>query len=644
MDQYYYQQSQQGRQGQKQGQSAQQNNQQWYQGQQQGDASHGQQYQHYDAAAYQAYYDQYQHYYAQQQAPVDSAAFTALASALPPSYSTPLPPAKVTKPNAPSSTTIRSKDDPLAQIQAQYRSSTQLGAAAASSVTAALFKSSSTTASSVSGTTDSTPHLYTPVNTPSAIASTNDKKRKNESSSSSTMMDTDWYSSYKAPSAQERKAALSATPSIRTPLPPKPQVTMNNNPRNNRNQNQRGGKQQGSHNNRQDHKQSKQNIQTTDTASTTEQDDSADSGFHCDACDVTFHEEAKLKVHIVAHRSCPDCAYKASPSLVSEHRKLTHGANSKDNESETATAGGGTTKSSSLSEAQATGSSRPVSSSSLSSARPAAASKPSIKPELLHPLTPTLNTPEDIAAWIALRRKQWPTESNIQKKEQERQEMIAKGQIVDTPAKGKFDNKNKNKNQKQMTWKQRQEEARAQKKAKLEENAAGTTSESTTSTSTDVIMTEPSTSATEPKESNGEGNEGDEDEDMDPVQDAITSKDPSAMGKVLLPTERAQRPKRACRYFLKGTCHKGDKCTWSHDVALAAKVQKSVQASVKTEVFRTRPSLLQMLLSGEIKQEKNVLLEAMRYIVDSNFFERQEPTGSLVQEIDEGTTVDTSVM
>lgn len=42
--------------------------------------------------------------------------------------------------------------------------------------------------------------------------------------------------------------------------------------------------------------------------------------------------------------------------------------------------------------------------------------KQAVDNDLLHPLAPTLNTPEDIAAWIAQRRKAWPTESNIQKK------------------------------------------------------------------------------------------------------------------------------------------------------------------------------------------------------------------------------------
>ncbi|GJJ72467.1 nuclear fragile X mental retardation-interacting protein 1 [Entomortierella parvispora] len=615
MDQYYQQQGQKGRQGQQpQGQQAGQGpqGQQWqYQQQHPGYAQqyYGQQLQQYpqqyNAAAHQAYYDQYQQYYAQQQyqqhqpqahaGATSNATLAALASALPPSYDTPLPTAR-SKPG--SSSANQASNNPLAQIQAQYQSSMQLGAAAASAATAALFKSgfatqTDTTSASGSAASTTLPGIATsdPV--------LNDKKRKIDPGASSVETDTDWYSTYKTPSAQERKAALSATPSHRPALPPKPQVTMNG-PKNNRNQ--RGGK-QGNHCGRQE-KQTK----------TAEVQEDSDSGFHCDACDVTFHEEAKLKVHIAAHRSCPDCAYKASPSLVREHQKLTHGAQKDEDETEGSTA--------------ATAVARKLDPAPARQGPLGGKKQQMSSQNLIHPLAPKLNTPEDIAAWIAQRRKQWPTETNIQKKEQERQEMIAKGQIVEDPTKGKnaFDKKGKgnNNSNKKLSWKQRQEEARAQKRIKME---AGETAEGAVPSTVDGSIVP----ALGPSEI-GDGEE-DDDEDMDPEKDAITSKDPTVMGKVLLPTERATRPKRACRYFLKGTCHKGDKCSWSHDAALAAKVQKSVQASVKTEVFRTRSSLLQMLLSGEIKQEKNVLLEAIRFIVDNNFFEKEEPTGALVQEL-----------
>jgi hypothetical protein len=178
-----------------------------------------------------------------------------------------------------------------------------------------------------------------------------------------------------------------------------------NGPRNNRNTNQRGGKQGNKNNNNRQREQSKQ---TETMTSGEQQEDESNSGFHCDACDVTFHEEAKLKVHIAAHRSCPDCAYKASPSLVREHQKLTHGSGKDEGEVEVSTSS--TSTSTSISNSASTPGSKPA-------RPPNAGTKATIaNNNMIHPLAPKLNTPEDIAAWIAQRRKQWPTETNIQKK------------------------------------------------------------------------------------------------------------------------------------------------------------------------------------------------------------------------------------
>ncbi|KAG0352479.1 nuclear fragile X mental retardation protein interacting protein 1 [Gamsiella multidivaricata] len=243
---------------------------------------------------------------------------------------------------------------------------------------------------------------------------------------------------------------------------------------------------------------------------------------------------------------------------------------------------------------------------------------------MLHPLTPVLNTPEDIAAWIAQRRKAWPTEANIQKREQERQEMIAKGQIVDEHSTKGFNNRDKrgrNNNNNNHNNKRDQRPAAIQeaygvptKKPKTE-GAAG-----------DGMVA---------YASSNEHSEEDEDVNdiMDPIKDAVTSKDPSVIGKVLLPRDKSTRPKTPCKYFLRGNCTRGDKCTFSHDPSLTNKIKKPNPVSNMKRVFRTRPSLLQMLLSGEIKEEKNRLLEAMRYIVESNFFEKQEPSGTLVEEV-----------
>ncbi|KIS01616.1 hypothetical protein L804_01494 [Cryptococcus deuterogattii 2001/935-1] len=49
----------------------------------------------------------------------------------------------------------------------------------------------------------------------------------------------------------------------------------------------------------------------------------------------------------------------------------------------------------------------------------------------------TLNTPEDIEKWIAERKSRWPTAKRVQKKEEERQAAIARGEVPEKQRKGK---------------------------------------------------------------------------------------------------------------------------------------------------------------------------------------------------------------
>lgn len=68
--------------------------------------------------------------------------------------------------------------------------------------------------------------------------------------------------------------------------------------------------------------------------------------------------------------------------------------------------------------------------------------------------------------------------------------------------------------------------------------------------------------------SDGSSAEEDDDEVMDPEKDAVTSKDPSSIGKITLPDERKKpKPGRRCKFFMQGRCKRGSNCPFVHDPA-----------------------------------------------------------------------------
>ncbi|KAG0345517.1 hypothetical protein BG004_003657 [Podila humilis] len=627
---------------------------------------------------------------------------------LPPSYNTPLPPSKPNgytngarsrKPSMGGSN-INNASAALGQMQTQNQYSMQMGAAAASAATSALFAHGYTGNGGMSGNDNG--------------GSVGSAGGEGEAEDAGGGGGAEWYSSYQTPTNQQRMAVTLSNPQGGAEGQPTPYGQKKHNKNNNHNNNYNNNRRPYSNNINTNASKFRQNIgrngrnndsqrgnphqnqnkqSTTATTASIEQVKDA-IGFHCDACDVTFHEAAKLKIHLAAHRICPDCQYAASPSLVADHRKLTHGPkntttttgdvarnvgedvdddNDGDDTSDSSSIATNSTIMTNIATSTAVNNNyknktniiHPRQQQQLQKTK-----KPFIQEPGL-PKLPSLDTPEDIANWIAQRRKAWPTESNILKKEQEKQEMIAKGQIVQQTGtkgrnqRGRQDNNSNNNNNNNNNNNKRKRgdeitsppavvgqvvmaegensavsvDANGAKKSKTQlqpqpqEHGDIATPSSSSSIEGLVSHSAPSTLQSDVED---EQNDGDENEDMDFINDAVSSKDPSVIGKILLPNDR-QRPKRPCRYFMRGRCGKGDKCTYSHDPSLKNKTQSTQKANAtasnRKELFRARPSLLQMLLSGEIKEEKNVLLEAMRYIVDNNFFDRQEPVGALVEEV-----------
>ncbi|CEP13946.1 hypothetical protein [Parasitella parasitica] len=205
--------------------------------------------------------------------------------------------------------------------------------------------------------------------------------------------------------------------------------------------------------------------------------------------------------------------------------------------------------------------------------------KPSRPDGVVPPNAPKISTPEELEAWIAARKKNWPSKDNIERKQQENAEKEARGELL-PGKKRKSDVKNTS------------NEQRPKKKNKSEQLSLVAAQYDSNSDSDDL---------------------------MDLEKDAISSKDPSAMGKILLPEDR---PKRRCKYFMMGNCKRGDDCGFSHEKSESKPKQPKQPRSAPA--IRKKPNLLFKLLEKEIMQEKSVILQCLRYIVDNKFFGKDE--------------------
>ncbi len=82
------------------------------------------------------------------------------------------------------------------------------------------------------------------------------------------------------------------------------------------------------------------------------------------------------------------------------------------------------------------------------------------------------------------------------------------------------------------------------------------------------------------------------------------------------PCARPKRP-QLCKKFAKGMCKRGDACLFQHD---STKIrQRKKRNSIESTDMTTHPqgesSLLRVLLQKEVRQETNILLQCIRYLI-----------------------------
>ena len=75
---------------------------------------------------------------------------------------------------------------------------------------------------------------------------------------------------------------------------------------------------------------------------------------------------------------------------------------------------------------------------------------------------------------------------------------------------------------------------------------------------------------------------------------------------------------RTCVHFLKGRCKYGDDCRFSHDAEpYAQRSSKKARQLNEQPSASARPTLLQALLSKEIREERSLLLQCIRKLVSN---------------------------
>ncbi|KAH9295936.1 hypothetical protein KI387_039524 [Taxus chinensis] len=90
--------------------------------------------------------------------------------------------------------------------------------------------------------------------------------------------------------------------------------------------------------------------------------------------------------------------------------------------------------------------------------------------------------------------------------------------------------------------------------------------------------------------------------------------------------QKSEKCQKICKFFQHGRCLKGQRCTFRHahranDTRKGAIVASELptRITVPSKLPKRKPTLLEKLLSGEIKKEKSHLLQIFRFMVNNSF-------------------------
>ena len=305
------------------------------------------------------------------------------------------------------------------------------------------------------------------------------------------------------------------------------------------------------------------------------------ANYHCKPCDVSFLSKSALQAHLKSHIKCTKCSFTASKKVVSAHYKSKHGEY----------AGRGL--------------------KSVTIQTPGSRQTQRFK-------ICVGNHPDDIQAWIAERKKRFPTRRNIEKKLEKNKRGRAEGKLV-------FHGDESKKRQKFDTGTSR-----------------GNAVASQVSSSISTLVACYGSSSDDDDDTSGKNTQQLEPNIQSSPSNSIST-DASAL----------KHKTKLCRFFLRnGTCKNGENCTYIHDIAQhesfkskaeTRKQKQSQRDRARNEAQKemhlittgrtqgngkggdsNRQTLLRKLLQSDIRRERSLCLQLLRYIVDVNFLQENK--------------------